>query len=209
VALSHKYPTEADTILTKVLTRRNVAPGLTPMDVGVAVIDPATCFAIYRWVACNQRLSGRIVTVVGSARHENGNYFIPFGAKCMDIINSYEHVVIHGGPMVGILCNDHTVVTPATDAILSIIPSNYTPSGPCIRCGWCTDHCPSGLNVAALNDDFELSLIEHARRSDVSACVDCGICSYICPARLPLMQRVRELKLATIHTAPIEDREAE
>ena len=206
VALSHKYPTEADSILVKVLTRRQVPPGCTPMDVGVAIIDPATCFAVYRWVACAQKLHGRIVTVSGVSRHDNGNYFIPFGAHCLDIINSNEHIVIHGGPMVGTLCNDKTVVTPATEAILSITPSPYSPPSPCIRCGWCTDHCPARLNVATLNDDFELSMVEDARRSGVAACVGCGVCSYICPARLPLTQRVRELKLAAIHAAAAEAR---
>ena len=70
IALSHKYPTEADSILVKVLTRRQVPPGLTPMDAGVAVIDPATCFAIYRWIACDQKLPGRIVTVSGGATRQ-------------------------------------------------------------------------------------------------------------------------------------------
>ncbi len=206
IALSHKYPTEADVILTKVLTRRNVPPGLTPMDVQVAVIDPATCFAIYRWVECAQRLGGRVVTVSGASPRDSGNYFLPFGTRCEDVVNPDEHIVIHGGPMVGKLCDDQTVVTPPTDAILSITPSAYAPPSSCIRCGWCTDHCPARLNVAALNDDYELSLIEHAERSDVAACVGCGVCSYICPARLPLMHRVMELKLAAIHIGASEKR---
>ena len=205
IALSHKYPTEADAILVKVLTRRQVPPGRTPMDAGVAVIDPATCFAVYRWIACDQKLPGRIVTVSGAAQHDNGNYFLPFGAHCLDIINSDEHIVIHGGPMIGTLCNNKTIVTPATDAILSITPSPYTPPSPCIRCGWCADHCPARLNVPALNDDFELSMVEDAIRSGVSACVGCGVCSYVCPARLPLTQRVGELKLAAIGAAAVED----
>ena len=204
IALLHKYPTEADAILTKVLTRRNVPPGGTPMDVQVAVIDPATCFAAYRWVACGQRLSGRVVTVSGVKGKSAGNYFIPFGTRCLDIAPSSDGIVIHGGPLVGLRCSETAVVTPATDAVLSISPTPYTPSSPCIRCGWCTDHCPARLNVASLNDDFELSLVEHARRADVTACVGCGVCSYICPARLPLMQRVRQLKLAAIHAAAKE-----
>ncbi len=206
VALSHKYPTEADTILVRALTRRQVPPGRTPMDAGVAVIDPATCFAVYRWIACDQRLPGRIVTVSGAAQHPSGNYFLPFGVHCLDIINSDEHIVIHGGPMIGTLCNDETVVTPATDAILSITPSPHTPPSPCIRCGWCADHCPARLNVPALNDDFELSMVEDARRAGVSACVGCGVCSYACPARLPLTQRVGELKLAAIDAAAAENK---
>ena len=206
IALSHKYPTESDTILTKVLTRLSVPPGMTPMDVRVAMIDPATCLAVYRWVACGQRLAGRIVTICGHETRPDGNYFLPFGARCLDIIKPRDRSVIHGGPMIGAKCNTNTVVIPATDAILAISPSPYAPSSPCIRCGWCTDHCPTRLNVASLNDDFELSLIEHARRSHVTACVGCGVCSYICPARLPLMQRVKELKLAVIHAVARDGR---
>jgi Na+-translocating ferredoxin:NAD+ oxidoreductase subunit C len=203
VALSHKYPTEAEAILVRVLTKRQVPPGRGPMDVGVAVIDPATCFAVYRWISCNQRLNGRIVTISGDSQHPGGNYFLPFGARCLDIVNSDgqsdERIVIHGGPMIGARCNEATVVTPVTDAILSITPSPYAPPSPCIRCGWCSDHCPARLNVAALNDDFELAMVENAKRSGVAACVGCGVCSYICPARLPLRQRILELRLAAIH----------
>ncbi|MCP4378696.1 MAG: 4Fe-4S dicluster domain-containing protein [bacterium] len=211
VALSHKYPTEADAILVRVLTKRQVPPGQEPMDVGVAVIDPATCFAVYRWMSCDQRLNGRIVTVSNDSQHSGGNYFLPFGTHCMDVVNpdkrSDEQIVIHGGPMIGALCNEATVVTPVTDAILSITPSPYAPPSPCIRCGWCSDHCPARLNVAALNDDFELSMVENAKRLGVTACVGCGVCSYICPARLPLRQRIMELKLVAIHDAIPKDKE--
>jgi len=201
VALSHKYPTEADPILVKVLTRRRIAPGCTPMDARVAVVDPATCFAVYRWVVCGQRLAGRVVTVSGSKQCEPGNYFVPFGTVCRDLVGPDEPVVIHGGPMVGMRCGSTTVVTAGTDAVLSVTPSPHEAPNPCIRCGWCTDHCPARLNVAALNDDFELGQLAAARRSGASACVGCGICSYICPARLPLAQRVKELKQAVIEYA--------
>jgi electron transport complex protein RnfC len=89
------------------------------------------------------------------------------------------------------------VVGPATTALLALDgAANHGPPSPCIRCGWCTDHCPARLNVAALNDDYELALVDRARRTGVAACVDCGVCTYVCPARLPLTQRVRQLKRA-------------
>jgi electron transport complex protein RnfC len=36
--------------------------------------------------------------------------------------------------------------------------------------------------------------IDAAWRSGTLSCVHCGICTYVCPARLPLAQRVQELK---------------
>jgi electron transport complex protein RnfC len=56
------------------------------------------------------------------------------------------------------------------------------------------DHCPARLNVAMLNDAFELSLVDRAALGGALACVECGVCGYICPARLPLTQRVKQLK---------------
>jgi electron transport complex protein RnfC len=116
--------------------------------------------------------------------------------------------VIHGGPMVGLRCDVTAseaqqapcVVSPATDALLAINEAPAAVPSPCIRCGWCTLHCPVRLNVAVLNDDFELSRVDHARKIGVAACVDCGACSYVCPARLPLTERVKQLKRAAART---------
>ncbi|KKL78411.1 hypothetical protein LCGC14_2025130, partial [marine sediment metagenome] len=85
-------------------------------------------------------------------------------------------------------CRQKRVANPA--------PTKKSPSTPCIRCGWCIENCPARLNVAALNDDFELARPKRAQRRRVLACVDCGICSYLCPARLPLTRRVGLLKRA-------------
>ena len=41
--------------------------------------------------------------------------------------------------------------------------------------------------------------VSKSARAGAPACVDCGVCSYVCPARLPLSQRVRQLKRAINH----------
>jgi len=196
IALGHKYPAGADAMLLKVLTRREVPPGGEAADIGAAVIDAATCFAVYRWVACGVLPTSRAVTVAGERIEHPGNFWVPFGTPCAALAESAAGPVLHGGPMVALRCDENAVVGPSTDAVLAIeTPSAPLPS-PCIRCGWCTDHCPARLNVAALNDHFELGLLESARRVGVTACVECGVCSYVCPARLPLSQRVKQLKRA-------------
>lgn len=95
--------------------------------------------------------------------------------------------------MNGKLCRPDDTVDYKTNALLAIDPQPHTNATQCIRCGWCTDHCPARLNVSALNDTFEMSQINHAKKLGVIACVDCGICSYVCPARLPLHKRIRRL----------------
>lgn len=196
VALPHKYPIGENHILARVLTDREVPLGSDPLNVGLAIVDAATCFAIYNWVACGEPPLGRVVTVSGEHAHKPGNYWTPFGADCIDAtgVADSDMPVIHGGPMIGVRCRANAVVGPQTDALLAIdIRPPKTPT-PCIRCGWCTDHCPARLNVALLNDYFELADSMTAARAGAVACVDCGICSYVCPARLPLSQRVKQLK---------------
>ena len=195
VALPHKYPIGADPILVKVLTRKEIPLGCTAADVGVAVIDAATCFAAYRAVACACPPTGRVATVAGAGPVRPGNYWVPFGMPCGDLVGQDDAgLVVHGGPMTGVRVQEGTVVGPATNALLALASAQPEASSPCIRCGWCTDHCPARLNVAALNDVYELKLIDESRRSGVLACVGCGTCTYVCPARLPLAQRVKELR---------------
>jgi electron transport complex protein RnfC len=203
ISLPHKYPMGADSILTKVLTRREAPPGRSPLSVGTAMLDAPTCLAVHQWMVRSRRMLGRVVTVAGPHTARPGNFWTPFGTPCADLASltagvkpggGSEPALIHGGPMAGTLCDARAVVTPATGALLSLEAAGLPLPGPCIRCGWCTDHCPARLNVAMLNDAFELSLVDRAALGGVLACVECGVCGYICPAKLPLTQRVKQLK---------------
>jgi electron transport complex protein RnfC len=193
VALPHKYPIGVDPLLVKVLTRRETPPGADTMATGSAVIDPATCLAVYHWSVVAARCTGRVLTVAGELAGRKGNFYVPFGTPCRHLVEG-EMELIHGGPMAGMRCLARGVVTPATEAVLALAPLTPVRATPCIRCGWCTDHCPARLNVAALNDAFELGLPARARKLGAAACMECGVCSYICPACLPLSQRVKLLK---------------
>lgn len=203
VALLHKYPTGLDRILVNILLRREAPMGGSPLDVGAAVATAALCWAAYRAVACGAPALGRVVTVAGDGGGRRGNYFVPFGARCADLVGADRATLVHGGPLTGLACPEDAVVGPSTDAVLTLHTTPDSP-GPCIRCGWCADQCPARLNVAALNDQYELGQIDRARRAGVLACVECGVCSYICPARLPLTQRVLQLKAAV--RQPVKER---
>ena len=198
VALPHKYPAGSDAMVTKVITRREKPPGGSVMDVGVAVVGAATCLATYRWVACGLPPIGRVVTVAGRRAARAMNSWLPFGARCLSLVADVEQPVIQNGPMVGVRCSSQGVISPATNAILAIDASVPASPSPCIRCSWCTDHCPARLNVAALNDAFELGALDRASRLVASGCLECGVCTYVCPARLPLSQRVKYLKRAVM-----------
>jgi len=205
IALARKYPIGADAVLVKVLTRREVPAGRSPLDVGVAVTDAATCWAAYRWVACGERQTGRVVTLAGDGLERRGNFLIPFGADVGEVLAGAgadgERAAVYGPAMTGRRAVAGAVVAAEASALLvHRLPPAAAPT-PCIRCGWCGESCPARLNVAALNDDFELGRAGRARRRGALACVGCGICSYVCPARLPLARRVELLKQAIAERA--------
>jgi electron transport complex protein RnfC len=194
IALAHKYPIGADPLLVKILTRRAVPPGRTTFHVGVAVVDAATCWAAYRWTACGERQTARVVTVSGDHVRKRGNYLIPFGAAVEEVLSQSQaeraSPAIHGSAMTGRGVVGGAVVSASSNALLAPHLPPSPPPTACIRCGWCVENCPARLNVAELNDDFELGRSARARRRGVLACLGCGTCSYVCPARLPLAHRM-------------------
>jgi electron transport complex protein RnfC len=198
IALAPKYPIGAEAILVKVLTRRQVVPGQDAMSARVGVVDAATCHAIYQWAALERRQLARVVTVSGLSVNRPANCLVPFGADATALLRQASDVepvlAVHGSPMNGRQLVSGAVVGPTTNALLAMEDSYAGPSTPCIRCSWCSDSCPARLNVAVLNDDFELANLDGAKGRKVTACVGCGICSYVCPARLPLMLRCQQLK---------------
>lgn len=201
VAVLHKYPSGHNVILTKMLTRREVPLGGTTLEARVAVVNVAACLAVYRWVACGQPSTHRVVTVAGVGVEKPGNYLVPFGAAAAHLLAETEvslgsSWLCHGGPMTGVSLPAEAVVGPASDALLSLPAEGRNQSTACIRCGWCTDHCPVRLDVSNLNDLYELGRVKRARRYGVQACLGCGSCSYVCPARLPLTHRMQQLKRA-------------
>jgi electron transport complex protein RnfC len=194
ISLHNKYPIGADHVLVKVLTGMEVPVGGGTLDLQMVVVAPPTCLAVYRWVACSLPSTHRVVTVSGDRSSRCGNFWVPLGMECGALAAETSRPVIHGGPMFGTVLPDRAVVSASTDALLALDRPEPPIPSPCVRCGWCTDHCPARLNVSALNDAFELGDIAFADRAGALACVECGLCSYVCPARLPLSQRVRRLK---------------
>jgi electron transport complex protein RnfC len=199
-AVIHKYPAGNDTILMYLLTGRETPLGGSMFDAGAAVVSAAACLDACRAIAADAKPAGRIVTVAGEGVDRPGNYFTLYGTPAAALLAEADAPrtarVIHGGPLTGAMLGPDAVVGPGTDALLAVAPDKPAHPRACIRCGWCTDHCPVRLDVANLNDLYELGQVERAERCGVLACIGCGVCSYVCPARLPLAHRAKSLSLA-------------
>jgi len=206
--LASKYPQSATPLLVRSIVKREIPYGRSALDVGAVVFDVATTWAIGRAVYEGRPVTRRIVTVAGKAVSRPGNYDVPLGTPLRRLI---EHVglrnhirrAVIGGPMTGVTVSSMGVVTTKrVGAVLLLTDEQVVVRrpGPCVRCGWCLEDCPVGLDppecLAAVeskpNDpqsdkDGRLERIAHLFPH---ACLGCGICSYVCPAGLSLTEGV-------------------
>ena len=104
-----------------------------------------------------------------------------------------------GGPLAGRSLPHPEVVIDQTTSCLTVMSRQVArrpPPQTCLRCGWCLDGCPVGLDPAALMNLAEQFAYDRAEALHPEACIECGICSYVCPAHLDLARAVRDLKQA-------------
>ncbi len=229
--LRNKYPQGAPPLLVRTIVRREIPYGGRPLDVSALVLDAASVFAIGRAVYRGTPCTSRIITVAGEAASRPGNYEVPVGLPIRRLV---EHVglrgpayrLVVGGPMTGATVSSmDTVVTKRVGAVM-LLSEDQVPRhspGPCVRCGWCLEDCPVGLDppsilAAAEAYEHRTSPSEPARRTKQTtraeagklkeiaslfphACLGCGICTYVCPAGLPLaegLERARTMVPAKV-----------
>lgn len=206
--LTDKYPQHHPILLTAAITRREVPPGGQPQDAGAWVVELPAILALAAAVPNPggdypvTPMTYRVVTVTGPAVQRPGHYWTAEGT-------SYEHIlrhvglrepasrVIDGGPMTGrAIAGLDAVVTRCTSAIVVLDRrTDRVPSpGPCVRCGWCQEDCPVGIDPQALLDLYERERYAQAEGLHARACLGCGICSFVCPTELPLTEATVGLK---------------
>lgn len=197
--LSDRYPQCQPNLLVKTILDREVPPGGTPLDVEAVVVPLTTIRMAADAVLSDRPVTHAIVTVAGDAVEHAGTYRVPIGTSVRQLADRVGLLApvrqaVWGGPLTGIaLTRDETVITADTAAILLFSQVHATNPVPCIRCGWCVEDCPVGLDPAALVQLEPASSADEQTKAHLKTCLDCGLCSYVCPATLPLA--------ATIHRA--------
>jgi electron transport complex protein RnfC len=202
VPLKTKYPQGAEKQLIYAVTKRSVPRGGLPLDVGVVVQNVSTMYAIKEAVIDGKPLIERGLTLTGEAIKKPGNWWIRIGTPISWIVDNLgegfkegleEIKVLMGGPMMGIPINNiETPIVKGNNGITSIVPHEQK-STFCIRCSYCVNVCPMGLQP------YLLDLLGKKKRYDEAAsiglmdCIECGSCTYICPAKI---EHVKTIKLA-------------
>lgn len=189
--LKTKYPQGGEKQLIEAVTKKQVPSGGLPIDIGVIVLNVATCAAIADAIIDGMPLIKRITTITGCIRHP-ANLMVPIGTIVEDIIGylggfpEEEGKITFGGAMTG-LCipNMHIPMMKSTNGIVVFNEREAmsVEEGPCIRCAKCVQACPIGLNPYRIKVEADADRLEAAKKLNVMDCMLCGCCSYVCPSK--------------------------
>ena len=202
--LEVKYPQGSEKQLIQAITGRKVPAMALPSAIGAVVHNVSTTYAVYEAVAYGKPLIEKVVTISGKGINRPANLLVKIGTKVSDIVEYCGGVkpdlarVVMGGPMMGFAVSDLDIpVTKTTSSVLFLTEEEIdtSPLSACIRCGWCLEACPMGLEPKEIGIYVEANRAEDTEPFGVFECFECGSCAYVCPAKRPLVQFVRLAKM--------------
>jgi len=202
--LQVKYPQGSEKQLIQAITGRKVPGFALPSAVGVVVHNVSTARAIFEAVVLGKPLYEKVMTISGKGIARPANLLVKVGTRVRDIVAYLGGVtpalakIVMGGPMMGFAVSSLDIpVTKTTSSVLFLAADEIdtTPHSQCIRCGWCLEACPMGLEPKEIALHVEAGRPQDTGQFGVFECFECGCCAYVCPAKRPLVQFIRLAKM--------------
>ncbi|HSH12505.1 MAG TPA: RnfABCDGE type electron transport complex subunit C, partial [Desulfurivibrionaceae bacterium] len=199
-----KYPQGSEKQLIQAVTGRKVPGFALPSAVGVVVHNVSTARAIYDAVVLGKPLYEKVMTFSGKGIARPANLLVKVGTRVSDIVAHLGGVtpklakIVMGGPMMGFAISTLDIpVTKTTSSVLFLAEDEIDTSehSQCIRCGWCIEACPMGLEPKEVGIYVEAGRAQDTSQFGVFECFECGCCAYVCPAKRPLVQFIRLAKM--------------
>ena len=195
-----RYPMGWERTLVKEVTGKDY--DRLPGEVGVNVNNASTAIALSKGIRNGEAITKRVVTFSGDALNDPQNVEVCVGTPVNYIVQQIggykddvaQGVVLNGGPMMGgSVPQDTFVITPYTNAI-TVLEKVDQPAMPCLKCGYCIEYCPSGLQPVKMMMAEKAGDAEKLQKLEVMRCVTCGMCSYICPSKIEVTDFVSKGK---------------
>ncbi len=197
IAVSDKYPQGRSESVLATLKKQGHLPHRKPR---LVVFDIQLLRQVERLVLAGAMPLERVVTICGDGVRRPGHFLAPIGTALNVLLAEADihpdaEIVVEGGSLSGrAVDRDTTVINLLSESFTVMMKHIRYTATRCIRCGWCIDDCPAGIDPARLLALIETDRFDQTRRQGLFRCMECGICSYICPARLPLMESFRMAK---------------
>ncbi|MFO7715009.1 electron transport complex subunit RsxC [Desulfosarcina sp.] len=203
--LAVKYPQGSADQIMQSLTGRIRPSGRRSSSIGIIVQNVYTTKTVYDAVVLGKPLTDRVITVTGRGIARPANLRVKIGTHIGEIVDYLGGTtadlckVVVGGPMMGFAVSDLDIpITKTTPGVLFLTHAEVDAHahGPCIRCGFCLDACPMGLEPNNIGIYVEAGRgAETEPFGFMDDCFECGSCAYVCPAKRPLVQFIRLARL--------------
>lgn len=219
--LESAYPMGDEVVLIYEATGRVIRPGGLPIEEGVAVFNVETVYNVFRAVELQVPVCDKLVSVVGEVECPV-TVRVPVGASVKDVVahaggvTAGEPAYLIGGPMMGNMGDENTVVTKTTNAVI-VLDKSHTlirkknrnaaidlkrAASSCCQCETCTNLCPRhalGHPIephkfmrSAANKDFQDTNVF----LNTFFCSSCGLCeNFSCPQGLSPRSLIADYKL--------------
>ncbi|MBQ0065159.1 MAG: RnfABCDGE type electron transport complex subunit C [Firmicutes bacterium] len=192
------YPMGWERVLVREVLKKEY--GMLPSEAGAIVGNASTAIAIARAFTKGMPITEKYITISGEAIKNPATVCVPVGMVASEIIaacGGYTEDsvrIIAGGPMMGrTIVNDQFVVDRAMNAI-TVLKHQPDNAIACLRCGRCSDHCPSGLQPVRITAAVKAGNVEEMEKRGAMSCIECGLCTYICPSKIDVTENVRKAK---------------
>lgn len=192
------YPMGWERTLVYQLTKKRYDK--LPIEAGCIVNNAATAIAFGRAIEEGMPITHKYVTVSGDAVKEPQNVVVPIGTPADEIVKacggytSEDVFIIAGGPMMGkTITTDKFVIMPQSNG-LTILNHDELEEVKCLRCGRCTETCPSGLQPVRIGMTANIFDYDELMKLRVLDCIECGLCTFICPSKIKVTENVRKAK---------------
>lgn len=219
-ALKASYPMGDEVVLIYEATGRVIKPGGLPIDEHVVVYNVETMYNLYCAVHEKKPVTEKLVSIVGEVEHPL-TIRLPLGVTVKQAvalagrITTDNPVYLMGGPMMGRLGEEHTLITKTTNAIIVLPKEHYLArrmeknldierrraSSACCQCRACTELCSRHMLGHPIEPHLVMRAVGQQDLSDLriymntAYCSGCGICeNYACPQGLSPRSIIQQFK---------------
>ena len=200
ISVPDAYPMGWERTLVYQLTKKRYDK--LPLEVGCIVNNATTAYMFAKALTTGEPIVSRMLTVSGDAVKKPCNVIAPVGSSAHDVIEACggyttdDVVVCFGGPMMGTTITTDDVCVERQNNAITVLKKVAIDEVACLRCGSCSDHCPSGLQPVRIVQANKLKDMARLEKLDVSKCIECGMCTYVCPSKIAVTENVRRAKRA-------------
>jgi Na+-translocating ferredoxin:NAD+ oxidoreductase subunit C len=194
VELPNDYPQADPTLLIYTLTGRRLPPDHLPVQRNILLLDSPAALAV---ASAGSKMAA--LAILDHRARFSTFVHVKTGRELGEIIAA-AGVDMPAAPLYGGDWPRQSPILPQTpmgngELTVHIAPPTPSPNPqPCIRCGWCSEVCPTQASPALLLEAAQNNDLRLARRGGLRACIECGVCDVICPSHLPLLAGIRRIK---------------